>query len=509
MFVLRRNFSDFPQMFNCLILCLLIVVLVVHNTTLPSLGQEGLYQRAVKEYESRHYEQAARLFDQYISTKLPGEKLTSTQLPLASETPTVAYAIFYEAVCLEQIGDLKNAITLYKLIVYRYRDTKLALEAKKMLQRLPNSQSTVQKPAVPARDPGLDSLPKETWVPFKRFGNLMLVDGSINGKNTGMLFDTGASGCLFSTKQLKSLGIEIPTGAPTAAVAGIGVNKQTPAWIINADIRLGRIERRKFPIQINDNPLNYPLLVMNFVDGLEYTIDNDAKVIQFKSIVADKGANNSESISGQQAGERVELHTNENKAITSAAPGTQSSALSNDRTSYSGTKGADKGRGVRSEEFQWHHPDAIVRGGAEGTEGDRALNKMFIVVDSSSHYVYNIPFSETNRAIIVKAKVAGKDCRMILDTGTDICLFTTYQLKTLGILPRYTGRMLGCKGAAGYTKAPLCLFEKAEFGPISGPMTCLVTDDAYLPLPLLGQNFLKGWQLTVDHASHLIKLIRK
>jgi predicted aspartyl protease len=419
---------------NNSILCLLLAVSITVHAALPSLAQTGFYGQAVKEYKSHHYEQAASLFDQYLATKFADKKITSTQLPLASEEPSIAYAIFYEGVCLEQIGDLNNARALYKLVAQRYKGTQLAAQAEKLLQHPKSSKLSAQRPAVLARDPSLDFFPKETWVSFKRFGNLMLVDGSINGRSTGMLFDTGAAGCLFSRDQLKSLGVEIPTGAPTAAIAGVGVNRQTPAWTMNADIRLGRIQRRKFPVQINDNPLNYPLLGMNFVEGLEYTIDNDANVIQFKS-------------------------KNSNAQSTASVS---------------------------------NIPD-----------------KMFINVDSSSHYVYNIPFTESKGAIIVKAKVADKECRMILDTGTDICLFPTAQLKILGIVPKYTGRMLACKGAAGYMKAPLCVFEKAEFGPISGQMVCLISEDAYLPLPLLGQNFLKGWQLTVDHSNRLIKLIRK
>ncbi len=413
----------------------------------PAYAQVEFYEAAVKEYKKHNYEQAAKLFNEYLVAKLPADKMAIS--PTKSEDPTISYAMFYEAVCLEQIGDTKDAAALYNIVVQRYQGTKLALEADKRLQKSKSAPTGSGKSQPPARDPSLDTFPKETWAPFKRFGNLMLVQGYINGKSTGMLFDTGAAGCLFSTEQLKSLGLEVPSGAPTASVAGVGVNKQTPAWTIYADIRLGSIQRRKFPVQVNTNPLNYPLLGVNFTEGLEYTIDNQAGVIQFKSTAL-----------------------NQTTAVSAPTQNTQT------------------------------NPSSI------GTPANSFSDKMFITVDSSSNYVYNIPFTETNKAIIVKGKIGGKECRMILDTGTDICLFTSAQLKTLGIVPKYTGNTIGCKGAAGYMKAPLCVFENAEFGPIHGPMVCLVSEDA-LPMPLLGQNFLKGWQLTVDHSSHLIKMIRK
>lgn len=105
--------------------------------------------------------------------------------------------------------------------------------------------------------------------------------------------------------------------------------------------------------------------------------------------------------------------------------------------------------------------------------------------------------------------IGGRDCPMILDTGTNICLFSNEHIRELGIAPHFSGRMLNAKGAVGYVKAPLCVFDEAQFGPIKDHLACLVSDQALLPRPLLGQNFFSKWELTIDHTNGVVKFIHK
>lgn len=329
------------------------------------------------------------------------------------------------------------------------------------------------------RDAGLDVLPRETFVPFTRQGNLMLVDGSINGKSITMIFDTGAAGCLFSRATLKSLNITMPANLQAATVAGVGTNRQTEAWIMPVTLKLGSIERRQFPVHINDNSLGFPLLGVNFLQGFEYTINTDANIIQFKFISKDKASVNSSPQSSLTAN-----NSKNNTASGNAANLTAASLPTPANFSYSSMQ-------------------------------DIAANltsKPYITVDTSCHYVYTVPFAEYNGAIIVLVNIGGQKCPMILDTGTNICLFSNAhieQLKSLGIAPHFTGRMLIAKGVAGNMKAPLYIFDEAQFGPIKDHLVCLVSDQAFLPRPLLGQNFFSKWQLTVDHAHGVIKFIRR
>ena len=136
------------------------------------------------------------------------------------------------------------------------------------------------------RDTSLDTLPRETFVPFNRQGNLILVQGAVNGKSVTMIFDTGAAGCLFSRDGLKSLKVAIPNNLEASTVAGIGPKRQTEAWVMPVDLKLGSIERRQFPVHINDNQLGYPLLGVNFLKGYEYTINTDSNIIQFKLVAS-------------------------------------------------------------------------------------------------------------------------------------------------------------------------------------------------------------------------------
>ena len=244
-----------------------------------------------------------------------------------------------------------------------------------------------------------------------------------------MMFDTGASSCVFSLDQLEQLGIEPPTGPPNGTTAGVGSNKKMPVWNTIADLRLGNIVRKKFPIIVTPSPLTYPLLGENFFHELKYTIDNEAKAVLFKYNPA-----------GPSVSEKP------------------------------------------------HSP---------------------MTVSAGSNYVYNVPFTIENRALIVVAKLDGHDCPMIFDTGADVCMFTNEELDKFGIKPQFVGRTYNVRGSSGTAPAQLCLIQKAQLGPINGQMPCLVTDQAVVPRPLMGQSFFKDWQYTIDHTNHVIQFVRR
>ena len=66
------------------------------------------------------------------------------------------------------------------------------------------------------------------------------------------------------------------------------------------DLKLGSIERRQFSVHINDNPLNYPLLGVNFLHGFEYTINTNANIIQFKLVNKNESASPPVPVSSAQ-----------------------------------------------------------------------------------------------------------------------------------------------------------------------------------------------------------------
>ena len=439
----------------------------------PTRAEDNLYEQGLAEYKNHHYYEAVRLFEEYVSSQ------STVDSP---DKASMAHALFYQADCQEQLGNSRGATALYKSVIKQFANTKLAAEAQNALDQLTSSPGKhkfggEEQPPVIPRNPALDFLPRETFVPFVRSGNLMLVQGAINGRPTGMLFDTGAGGCLFSTDHLKYLGLPLPTGKPNSAVAGVGARQQKAAWAMLADIRLGNMERRQFPVRVSDNPLNYPLLGMDFLQGLEFTVDSQEKVIRFRTI---------------------------SKEEKMAANGKTAVPAMRDPFSLAG-----------SNMISGHPGDADSLSLADlANQSWRNLlpnlsSKMFITVDSSSHYVYFLPFCEISRAIIVMAKIGHKDCPVILDTGSDLCVFTTAQVAELGIQPRFTGQFLNAKGVGGRMRAPLYVFDQAEFGPIRGPLVCVISDQAYLPRPLLGQNYLRNWELTIDHVHQVIKFTEK
>lgn len=117
-------------------------------------------------------------------------------------------------------------------------------------------------------------------VPFKRDRSGPMVSVSVNGRPINMMFDTGAMNCLFSRKQIESLGIRIPDNAideQSRGVGGMSANKVFPV----SSMKLGNIEKTNFMISVTELSLEEPLLGQSFFKDLQYTIDDQNSVIRF------------------------------------------------------------------------------------------------------------------------------------------------------------------------------------------------------------------------------------
>jgi clan AA aspartic protease (TIGR02281 family) len=378
-------------------------------------AQVDNYSEGVAAFQLGHYVKACTIFENCMAKR--------------PDNPDLYY---YAAVTYEKLRDYKNALEKYNFVIRNFPKTQAANLSTVAIHR-GSFQSILASRGLASnfRDPHLDTYPKETWVSFTRHNNSLLLDGAINDHPTKMIFDTGASSCVFSVDQLEQLGIEPPSGPPTAATSGIGSKGKLPVWSTRANLRLGKIERKDFPIIVSPNPLPYPLLGENFIHDLKYTIDNDAKAVMFK------------------------YDPNTSASTANARP---ASAMT---------------------------------------------------VSTTGNYVYNVPFTIENRALIVVAKLDGRDVPMIFDTGADVCMFTNEELDKYGLKPQFMGRNFNVRGANGTAPAQLCVIQKAQLGPISGQMPCLVTDQAVVPKPLMGQSFFKDWQYTIDHTNKIIQFVRK
>lgn len=99
----------------------------------------------------------------------------------------------------------------------------------------------------------------------------------VNGKKMSVLIDTGASDTIFSVRELKKIGIEVPDDAPQVTMQGVGGGLSMN--IMNLDLRLGPIRRQGFPAKVGDVDLS--AVGQNFIGDQRFTIDREKKLMRF------------------------------------------------------------------------------------------------------------------------------------------------------------------------------------------------------------------------------------
>ncbi len=392
---------------------ILFALLIASVFQASSFASDDAFGQGVTAFQNGQYALAARAFE---SCKAAGAGSGDLY--------------YYSALTYEHLGRLDAAAKDYLMVVQKFGQSQAAGLAREALSRPAFNQMLVNESGSIYRSPGLDYYPKETWVPFNRVRNSVVVEGEIDGHSTPMIFDTGASSCTLTLQQLKKLGIAAPSGQPTGYVGGVGRAGRIPCWSMLVDLKLGKIERKQFPITVIDSEIVMSLLGENFYHDFEYTIDTNSSTISFKS----KNAT----------------------ASYQTVPVT-----------------------------------------------------MGLTVGADGKYVYTVPFTMEGKSLIVTAKIDGKPCQMIFDTGADLSMFTVTQVRKLGIHMESQGRTIPMGGISGRTMAPIMLVRKVQLGPIDGPMICAVTEQAAMRRPLLGQNFFKDYPYTIDHANNVIKFAGK
>jgi predicted aspartyl protease len=239
------------------------------------------YALGVSEFNKKNYSKAAQIFE--LSKKAN------------ANNPELYY---YSALTYEHLGKYDRAAHDYVYVAKNFPETSAAALSITALKR-PSFAALARGTVAGNRGPGLDTYPRETWVPFERIRNSVYVDATVNGRPMQMCFDTGASVCMLSIAALEQLGIEAPTGPPSGGVRGVGSNSSVAAWTIYTDLKLGKIERKHFPITVIQDPKAVPLLGENFYHDLRYTIDNASSTIVFKT---QEAATSSPSVAGVTVG---------------------------------------------------------------------------------------------------------------------------------------------------------------------------------------------------------------
>lgn len=189
---------------------------------------------------------------------------------------------YYAALAYQGTGNYVKAQALYRAICDSFPDTEASRLSQVALEQLKIHYQLEQENAN-------DSLPKETWVPYSKYDNRMLIDANVNHRPVKMLFDTGAEGTVFGMNHIRKLGLPVPSGKPDGYGTGVGGQGATEFWFLPVTLKIGNIERRNFPISITHAPQPAPLLGQDFYHGYQYEIDETTKCLSFRKNISPRG----------------------------------------------------------------------------------------------------------------------------------------------------------------------------------------------------------------------------
>jgi clan AA aspartic protease (TIGR02281 family) len=271
---------------------LLTVLSCLASLSTPAWAGEPNFDRGVELYKKGKYKEALPFFQKAI---------------LANRTSPTPY--YYRAVCLQQMGNTTAALALYGQIQQSFPTSQEARLAATVLNRSASaavaaasasaaagsslSSATIAAAAIPqasanlttfdaanATEEELSRLPDETKVPFTRTtGGHIWVNVWVNKRPMQVMFDTGASTCLFGLNQLQAAGISPQLTDQKLAIGGVGSHAETARAAI-MDIQLGDIDRH-MPVMVCDHASAPPLLGETFFNGYRYDIDNQGGFIHF------------------------------------------------------------------------------------------------------------------------------------------------------------------------------------------------------------------------------------
>lgn len=267
-----------------LCLALLSLFIVGPGSICQALASD-MYNQGLAAFKLRQYERAANCFKQATATD--------------NKNPDVYY---YYALSLDYAGDKARARDVYLTAIKYFPGSAAAYNAQRAIASIdraypgakngtlvlvkpkPPEPVSVSTPAyaVGVRKPGQDTMPESVVVPYELHNGLMLVDLAVNGHVSKFCFDTGSETVAIGKNHLRSWGLPLPSGASNSVARGVGDQGAQPIWTTSLDLRLGSIERRGFPVQVQEQMDVGPLMGLSFYRDYAYTIDSGAKLLRLQ-----------------------------------------------------------------------------------------------------------------------------------------------------------------------------------------------------------------------------------
>ncbi len=251
-----------------------LCAVVIMFTSVGAAFSATKIQEAYVHYQAHRFKEATVAFDQYILTN-----------------PRDANAIYYDALCHQQLGNMPRAKSLYRQVVQASPGSQVASYAESILvkldpsyrssssgtaaQRSQNTTNNFAAPSAPSESSSIQG-PDQANVYYRPNGKQMMLTVEINGHPVEMMLDTGAPGICIGRDQLKSIGVTPPEGAPTGQTGGSSNSSSIGTWGMRTSLKVGPFTDPNCMLQVMQAEDNNALLGQTFIKHFEYQVDQSA-----------------------------------------------------------------------------------------------------------------------------------------------------------------------------------------------------------------------------------------
>jgi predicted aspartyl protease len=119
----------------------------------------------------------------------------------------------------------------------------------------------------------------------------------------------------------------------------------------------------------------------------------------------------------------------------------------------------------------------------------------------------NVPYTDFGQEMLVRAKVDGHDCPMFFDTGAFSNLFPSRIWAAMGMTIPSNAVMIQTGGVGGSAPGYRFKVDRLELGAVSKSGVEVIVTNSPIEYPLLGQEFFKDRQFTIDSSKHVIRFV--